>query len=314
MSVASVGLSVTCIACKSPSTICVGPLTAYTESFLGMSLEDYGTLGFLYRCHDCKLRFRAPAPTDDALMRYYSRVSAEQLWKYEPDRDVWRSAVRILQRCPERSILDIGCFRGDFLGYLGNEWSRFGVEPSHDAQKEANRRGVTIIANSIETLGVGECRFGAITMFDVIEHLARPLEALQKLMKLLLPSGQLVIFTGNSEALSWRISGLRYWYSALPEHIAFFSPSWFRWAAPKLSCSLGKIHRLPHRRATSLTRLDETLKNLAYITYHRIETVPGFATLLPRIPLIRRIGNWNSCWWTSANDHMLVQLIKQESA
>ena len=54
-------------------------------------------------------------------------------------------------------------------------------------------------------------------MIDVLEHLPMPLDSLSVLVRLLVPGGKLIVFTGDTNALSWRIANLHYWYSALPE-------------------------------------------------------------------------------------------------
>lgn len=244
-------------------------------------------------------------------MKYYSYLSGEYLWRYGEDRAVWRYILRYLENLPDTSVLDVGCFRGDLLKYLGERWQRFGVEPSTEASLEARRRGVTIIGDSIETLDSQGRQFGAITLIDVIEHLPEPLEALRKLTSLLKQGGRLVVFTGNTDAWSWRLSGLRYWYSSLPEHIGFFSPRWFQWAASRVGCTVISVKELPHKQVSMLNRLDEAIKNIAYITYHKLEALPLASNILPRLPVIQRVGCWDGSWWTSATDHILVVMIKQ---
>lgn len=267
--------------------------------------------GSMYRCLDCTLRFRAPAPSPKELANYYSGLSSDEWWQHEPDREVWREIKKVIARAPERSILDVGCFRGDLLNYLGNEWQRFGVEPSSDARLAAESRGIRIIGDSIESLPDTGQQFGAITLVDVMEHLLRPLDALRKLAGLVKPGGQLVIFTGNTDAWSWRFAGLHYWYSAMPEHVAFFSPKWFAWAAPRIECHVSSVRGMRYQPALFRTRLDETLKNIAYATYRRLETLAPPARIVSRLPVLNRIGKWESCWWTSARDHILVVLTKE---
>lgn len=143
---------------------------------------------------------------------------------------------------------------------------------------------------------------------DVIEHLPRPLDALHKLAGLLVPGGRLVVFTGNTAAWTWRLAGLDYWYSALPEHLAFFGPHWFRWAAPQLGCEVERVEQLPHRPAGRADRVDEAVKNLAYLAYRRLGGAGRFGRAVRRLPGVRRVGRWDGCWWTTARDHMLVVL------
>ena len=301
-----------CIACDSQRISCLGALPVFTQDFLGAPLDDQVDAGSMYRCLDCSLHFRAPAPSQEALADYYGGLSSDEWWQHEPDREVWREIKKVIARAPEHSVLDVGCFRGDLLDYLGNEWQRFGVEPSRHARLAAESRGIKIVGDSIESLPVTRQQFGAITLVDVMEHLLRPLDALRKLVSLVKPGGQIVIFTGNTDAWSWRFAGVHYWYSAMPEHVAFFNPKWFEWSAPKIKCRVSLVRQLRYQPTPIRTRLDEALKNIAYVTYRRLETSAAPVRVVSRLPVLNRIGNWESCWWTSARDHILVMLTKEE--
>lgn len=266
----------------------------------------------LYACSNCTLRFRAPMPTAEELIDYYGGLSGEDWWQFDSEREVWHHIKDILRDAPERTVLDVGCFRGDLLKFLGDEWEPFAVEPSDDARRVAESRGIKIIGHDVDALKDESQRFGAITMIDVIEHLPKPLDALRILSRLLAPGGKLVIFTGSTDAWSWRFAKLHYWYCAMPEHVAFFRPSWFHWAAPKLDCRVESVRRLAYNPSALRTRLDESLKNIAYASYHRLDGWPVFSNLVPKLPIARRVAAWESSWWTSARDHILVTMTKSE--
>jgi SAM-dependent methyltransferase len=303
-------MNAACIACGSQETVLIGTLPIYTPNFLGRSVDGSFDTGSLYRCPNCTLRFRFPLPTQEQLLSYYAGLSEDEWWQHGTGREVWSHIKNEVKALLQPSILDVGCFRGDLLTYLGDSFDRFGVEPSTSASDEARRRGITIIGDSIESLRNETRTFGAITMIDVIEHLPKPLDLLAVLVRLLTPGGKLIIFTGDTAALSWRIANLHYWYSALPEHVAFFRHSWFRWAAPRLNCEVSSYKRLNYQNASLKVRLDESSKNVAFEIYHRLESIPNLRSILPRVPLLSRIGQWQSCWWTSARDHLLVTLTK----
>jgi SAM-dependent methyltransferase len=175
----------------------------------------------------------------------------------------------------------------------------------------AESRGVKVIGDTVESLEGSAMRFGAITLIDVIEHLPRPLDSLRKLASMLRPGGRLVIFTGATDAPSWRFAGEHYWYSAMPEHVVFFRPSWFRWAAPQLGCAVESVKRLPFRPAPLRERADETLKNIAYVGFKRLAQLPLVGAALRRTPAVRRIDSWAGSWWTTAHDHALVTLVRR---
>jgi len=246
-----------CIACGSPDTVRIGELPVYTPDFLGQALNGCVDAGSLYQCLDCSLRFRFPQPTAQQLLSYYAGLSETEWWQHGTTREVWRHIRKEVQDLPQMSVLDVGCFRGDLLTHLGEGLKQFGVEPSASAREEARSRGITLLGDSIESLRDEQRRFGAITMIDVIEHLPRPVDSLRLLSRLLLPGGKLIIFTGDTQALTWRIANLHYWYSALPEHIAFFQLPWFRWVSPKINCTISSSKRLAYKAASLKVRVDE---------------------------------------------------------
>jgi SAM-dependent methyltransferase len=303
-------MEVSCIACGGGRVTDLGPLPNFTPALRGQAGAACPT-GSLYRCHDCTLRFRAPLPKDEELMSHYEGLSGDDWWQYESEREVWHHVRDLLRDVPERSVLDVGCFRGDLLKFLGGGWELFGVEPSADARREARSRGVNVIGDNVDSLRGETRRFGAITLIDVIEHLPRPLDALRTLSRLLLPGGRLVVFTGSTDAWTWRFAKLHYWYCAMPEHVAFFRPSWFRWAAPRLGCAVDSVRRLAYQPSPPRTRLTEALYNIVYAAYHRLEEWPVLPRLLRAAPFVSRVGSWESCWWTSARDHILVSLSKE---
>lgn len=299
-----------CIACDSPRLICWGRLPVYTADFLGHDFDSSANAGFLYECLNCTLRFRDPQPTEAELMNYYQGLDVAACWQHGPEREVWRHIKGALTSLPEQSVLDVGCFRGDMLAYLGNGFKQFGVEPSAAAAAEAKRRGVTIVGDRIDGLRDSPLRVGAITLIDVAEHLARPLDAFEILTRLLLPGGKLIIFTGSTDAFTWRLAGVDYYYSAMPEHLAFMRPSWFHWAAARLGCEVVSLKRLRYQSSSLLHRVDETFRNLLYIGYQRARRMSFVPGALLKLPLISRVGKWQGCWWTSARDHALVTMTK----
>ena len=61
-------------------------------------------------------------------------------------------------------------------------------------------------------------------MSEVIEHLARPREAIRKAVAALEPGGLLVIGTADGDSLARRWRGPRWGYF-MPGHVVFFSPA-----------------------------------------------------------------------------------------
>lgn len=265
--------------------------------------------GQLVECAQCRLRFRSPIPSPAALLRQYEALESGELWAHG-ERRVWRDIRTLLDRAPNRRVLDVGCFRGDFLDWLGPTWERFGLEPALEAGRIAQSRGVSVLGPTTTALDGRGVSYGAITLIDVLEHVAEPFDMLKRLVGSLAPGGRLIVFTGSTDALSWRLVGLDYWYSAIPDHVAFFCPRWFDWAAPSLGATVVSVRRLPYRSASIVHRADEALKNALFAAQRRLARRGLLEGPLGRLPLLKRISAWKIAWWTTATDHLLVCLEK----
>ena len=299
---------VRCLACQGGSVIQKAKLPGWDA--VGHGLEDVPS-GHLYRCRDCQLQFRWPIISAAQLVGFYKALGEEVLWKSDEPRVIWSSIADQIQAVPKKSVLDVGCFRGDLLDWLGNSWERFAVEPSTAARQVAESRGIRVIADCVESLDRNDMKFGAVTLIDVIEHLSRPIEAIQTLSQLMEKRGRLVIFTGTTDAVSWRLSAEHYWYSAMPEHVAFFCPEWFHWAARQTGLKVKSISRHAYCPAKSWKEgAGEAIKNLCYVAHKRAKSGGVLAKTLRAIPYVGRAANWNDCWWTTARDHLLVTLEK----
>ncbi len=111
-----------CPGCNRTESIlkCLGSIPA-SDTFAGRTLEQPISTGFLYRCRDCGLRFRYPQLEIEELNRLYNEGELEHWKKSSEQRTDWAISQDWLYRYCRRdvSILDIGCFAGDFLESLG---------------------------------------------------------------------------------------------------------------------------------------------------------------------------------------------------
>ncbi len=145
------------------------------------------------------------------------------------------------------TVLDVGCFRGDFLQRLPGTVTMFGIEPSREARQMMAERGIQLLGETIDTATAPDARFDFIYLMDVAEHLPNPLADIRKLARWLKPGGKLIITTGNSDALPWRLSRLSYWYY-LPQHLSFCNRRWFAWAAQESGLRLVQSATFSHSR------------------------------------------------------------------
>lgn len=100
-----------------------------------------------------------------------------------------------------KRLLDVGCASGHFLiaahraGYevMGTDISASAIAHIRDTL------GFPAISGDIAQLSLDE-RFDVITLWETIEHLARPAPVLRKLRSWLRPGGVLIIGTGDNSS------------------------------------------------------------------------------------------------------------------
>ncbi len=296
-----------CPSCRSRQVADAGALPPFTARiFGGHPIDRPLDAGRLIHCRFCDLHFRFPVRPQSEWTGLYEKLP-EDVWHEEKVPHYWPTIRQLLARYADgRSVLDIGCFKGQFLRWLPAEWDKAGIEPSEVAARIAAAAGIRIAARSLESLD-GTGRFGAITMMDVMEHLTEPFAALERARTSLNPKGCIVILTGSTDCWPWRLFRPSYWYSALPEHVSFFSLRWFRWAAARL-----KLRILFHRRISSEPQpwpqtLGQFARQGAYAAGRGMGPRRWLAWAVPLLPGIRRAAGWEQVpWFRAARDHWLI--------
>jgi len=127
-------------------------------------------------------------------------------------------------------LLDVGAATGFFLdGARRNGYEVFGIEISEFASTYAREHlNLNVITGQIEDARFPSEYFDIITMWDVLEHLPNPVQALQHARRLLKPSGILVIETLDVNCLNAKILRGRWPLFAPPLHLFYFSKTTLR--------------------------------------------------------------------------------------
>ncbi|MFQ5423764.1 MAG: class I SAM-dependent methyltransferase [Phycisphaerae bacterium] len=205
-----------------------------------------------------------PAGYDD-----YFVAAAATVWTH-------RKRLRRLRRLAPaaNTLLDVGCGPGFFLREAGRSGLR---SRGLDVSDFAARYGRERLDQDIRTgpLDASQLRplggpFDLITMWDTLEHLPHPDEALLELADRLQPEGVLSLSTGDVASVAARLSG-RFWHLfRVPEHLWFFS--------------LPALRRLLKRAGLEVVRVEREVgwytahylvERLASSLGHRTPRVPG---------------------------------------
>jgi SAM-dependent methyltransferase len=262
--------------------------------------------GRLLECGGCGLHFRYPALFSRRALHLYEKAP-ETSWQYA-QRQEWPLIARWLHRySPNHHLLDVGCFRGDFLHWMGEAWERAGIEPSEAARGIALGRGIDLIAHSILEVDGHEPRFGAVTLLDVLEHFHNPLDVMARAAGLLVPRGILVVYTATTDAWAWRLIGSKYWYCSFPEHLSFINARWLTWACQTLGLAILEKRQLSHGGGGLPARMRDGCRAFAFWSTRRHSESDLLYRLMRSIPILGRTADWTSgpmCH--NLKDHLLV--------
>jgi 2-polyprenyl-3-methyl-5-hydroxy-6-metoxy-1,4-benzoquinol methylase len=104
-------------------------------------------------------------------------------------------------------LVDVGCATGFFLDEAREAgWKVAGVDCSPWARSMAARQlGLETFESLTEARENAAAPFQAVTLFQVLEHLADPAEALREVAAALEPGGTLVVETWDRESLVARL-------------------------------------------------------------------------------------------------------------
>ncbi len=144
----------------------------------------------VHECPSCSFGFGWPFVGGDG--EFYA-IMHEMAW-YPARR--WEFAVtieRVLAVMPSGRIFDIGAGTGQFLDRVPPAWERWALETSAGVCATLRQKGYSVVGSTEEAAAHVPERFDVLTMFQVLEHVARFADLLEQCRDLLRPDGRLVI-------------------------------------------------------------------------------------------------------------------------
>jgi len=141
-------------------------------------------------------------------------------------------------------MLDVGCSNGSSV-FIAKELgvNAEGVEPSGKAVENGKKRGLVIHLGFLHDVEFPSNSYDAITLYEVIEHVADPIPLLKECHRILRPGGVLVIGTGNTDSWTRRIRKDKWDFFDMKQHgghINFFSTHSIRMLASHVGFSVVK--------------------------------------------------------------------------
>lgn len=188
----------------------------------------------IHRCAPCDLEFVWPTPPPEAVKAVYERGyfsgdghGYEDYFGRERSiaarkADARLAALASLGRTTGK-LLDFGCAAGFFVeATRARGWESFGVEPSPEAQRGWSDGVRPYVASSLDAMRA-HAPFDVITAWDVLEHLADPIETLKTLRTLARPGAVFAVVLPVIGNVNTRLAPTTWDQYKPPEHLWFFS-------------------------------------------------------------------------------------------
>jgi 2-polyprenyl-3-methyl-5-hydroxy-6-metoxy-1,4-benzoquinol methylase len=251
----------------------------------------------LIRCRRCRFAW-----VPQGVMRTEAGTSIyegdEPIFFTEAQRDYYRDEATVEAArakvewvsgyvAPGGRLLDVGANFGHFVQQASQRYDAIGIEPSAAVVAWGREHlGARLEVGSIEHQQaefVGG--FDAVVLFDVIEHLPDPRQALRHCHSYLAPGGRLFITTPDAGSPMARLLGRHWYYVDLVEHVSLFSRTNLTQLLSETGFSVvaartfGRRYRVSYieRRLRELTARNNALKivaalarPLAWFPSHRV--------------------------------------------
>lgn len=150
----------------------------------------------LIQCPRCRLEFFDPAVAGSA--DFYAALSRSPAY-YSTRRWEFAKAREFIG--PTARVVDVGCGDGYFLSLLPQP-TKVGLELNPEAVAKAQRRGLDVRQAGLETLP--DACADALTLFQVLEHLPAPRHVLAEAVRVLAPSGLLLVAVPDNDGFLGR--------------------------------------------------------------------------------------------------------------
>lgn len=189
------------------------------------------------KCKKCNLVFILEEPTEIQLRKYYDRdyYEGKVYNSYDAD-EPQRKRYYVQQlmyfenyfKSENKEILEIGSATGTFLDcarYFG--YHVVGIEKSIYSANIAKSKNHEVYTRNLEELVTEKIlekdRFGAVFMWDVLEHLNDPDLTLKHINYLTTAGGLLVLNTLNIDSPTVKYLGKKWSHFLPPQHLFYYS-------------------------------------------------------------------------------------------
>jgi len=181
----------------------------------------------LVQCRGCGFKFINPRLRRDIILKGYSEGSDSVFVSQNAAREkTFAKCLKIIERYQpgKGRILDVGTAGGTFLAVAKRQgWDVAGCEPNQWLCSWGREHyGLSITPGTISDMNLANHSFDVVTLWDVLEHMPNPREALIECRRVLKPGGLLVVNYPDIGSWIARLMG-RKWVFLLSVHLSYFT-------------------------------------------------------------------------------------------
>lgn len=189
--------------------------------FAGQQISPPIKGGELWLCKDCGSMFRHPTLSANDYISLYEKAPSTVWVEGGVERNDFATIYTYLKNHVGGSVLDIGCYTGNFLAGLPDTFKKYGVEPSYLASRSAVSKGIDVLDKTLDELDSDKV-FDVVVSIDVVEHVLDVEKFLSQALAHIKENGLLIISSGNPGCFFWnKVFKSRFWYNFFAEHVTF---------------------------------------------------------------------------------------------
>jgi 2-polyprenyl-3-methyl-5-hydroxy-6-metoxy-1,4-benzoquinol methylase len=193
-------------------------------------------------CDRCETAFTQPVP--DVLDEYYpSRYRRYTRLVLTVLEALYRIRVGGWHRHASQPgrALELGCGDGLMLQALAQRgWRVMGTERTEESARFARELGIEVLVDPNDSWAPDR-RFDLVIMFQVLEHLADPVQRLIRCRELLNEGGRIIVGVPNFSSWQSRMAKARWFHLDVPRHLVHLSPASLRAAAAQAGLQVESI-------------------------------------------------------------------------